>query len=272
MRQPTPDEARGRESLPRTDHLYDIDYDIYDSLYSDFVDDIELIKSIARDIGGPILELMSGTGRVLLPLAREGYETWGVDINEAMTSKLREKLSKEPSEVGRRVHLVKSDVRGFQLGRRFKLIFIVLNSFLHLNTPKDQEACLRAVAAHLEPDGLFLAAFFNPDLNRPEKFLKLNKVIKVEGGEMMWMESQTFDLPAQSTTIYFIYDILGPGGDIKRRLGKTTLRLVFRQEMEHLLGRCGLRAVKVMGGFDGRPFRSDSGMQIYLCKRADAKG
>lgn len=215
---------------------------------------------------------MSGTGRILLPLAREGHDIWGLDINERMTARLKKKLASESKDVGKRVHLVKGDVRSFRLDQKFRLIFVTLNSFLHLNTPEDQEACLRAVATHLEPDGLFLAAFFNPDLNRPEKFLKLNKVIKVEGGEMMWMESQTFDLPAQSTTIYFIYDLLGPGGDIKRRLGKTTLRLVFRQEMEHLLGRCGLRAVKVMGGFDGRPFRSDSGMQIYLCKRADAKG
>ncbi len=264
--------AKPTKSTGRTDELYDIDSELYDALYSDFAEDIELIKSSARETGGPVLELMSGTGRVLLPLAQAGYQIWGMDVNENMTAKLREKLAKEPEEVRKRIHLVQDDIRGFNLGRKFRLIFVTLNSFLHLITPEDQEACLKSVRDHLEPDGLFFAAFFNPDLKRPEKVLKLNKVVKVEGGEMMWMESQTFDLPAQSTTIYFIYDLLGTGGDVRRRLAKTTLRLIFHQEMEDLLKRCGLRAVKVMGGYDGRPFRPDSGMQIYLCKRADAKG
>jgi SAM-dependent methyltransferase len=255
----------------RTDELYDFDYEFYDILFEDFTDDLEFIKSLARETGGPILELMSGTGRVLLPLAREGYEVWGLDVNEKMTSKLESKLAKEPKEVQGRVHLVRGDVRGFHLDRKFRLIFVTLNSFLHLITPGDQEACLTTVREHLEPSGRFFNAFFNPDLNRPEGVLKLNKVAKVENGEIMWLESQTFDLPSQSTTVYFIYDLLGPEGDVKRRLGKTTLRLMFRREMEHLLNRCGLEAIRIMGGYDGRPFEKDSPMQVYLCRRADAK-
>ncbi len=255
----------------RTDELYDFDYEFYDVLFEDFTDDLELIKSLARETGGPILELMSGTGRVLLPLAREGYEMWGLDINENMIAKLTSKLANEPKEVQEQVHLVKGDVRGFHLDRKFRLVFVTLNSFLQLITPGDQEACLKAVREHLEPSGRFFNAFFNPDLNRPERVLKLNKVAKVENGEIMWLESQTFDLPSQSTTVYFIYDLLGPEGNVKRRLGKTTLRLMFRQEMEHLLDRCGLEVIRIMGGYDGRPFEKDSPMQIYLCRRTDAK-
>ncbi|MEK6572561.1 MAG: class I SAM-dependent methyltransferase, partial [Bacteroidota bacterium] len=36
--------------------------------------DVEFFVSLARESGGPVLELGCGTGRVLLPLARAGFE------------------------------------------------------------------------------------------------------------------------------------------------------------------------------------------------------
>ncbi len=258
------------KSLP--DELYDIDYPIYDYLFQEFAEDIELLKGIAKTTNGPILELMSGTGRVFLPLAQAGYELWGLDIHGGMMSKLKEKLALEPKEIQRRIHLVEADARSFRLDRKFGLIFITLNSFLHLLKVEDQEGCLRAVREHLDPKGRFFVAIFNPDLKRPEHVLKLNRVVQLPEGPMMWFESQTFDPPAQTTTIHFIYDFIGPGGEVRRRFAKTTLRMIFRQEMEALVRRCGLEVERVMGGYDGRPFEANSNMQIYLCRRADSKG
>ena len=39
---------------------------------------------LARKSGGPVLEIACGTGRVLLPIAREGIEIEGVDNSESM--------------------------------------------------------------------------------------------------------------------------------------------------------------------------------------------
>lgn len=45
----------------------------------------------ARETGGPVLELACGTGRVLLPIAREGIPCVGLDLSTAMLDVLRAK-------------------------------------------------------------------------------------------------------------------------------------------------------------------------------------
>lgn len=45
--------------------------------------DIEFYLECARRFGGPILELGTGTGRVLVPLADAGHEVVGMDLSSA---------------------------------------------------------------------------------------------------------------------------------------------------------------------------------------------
>jgi 2-polyprenyl-3-methyl-5-hydroxy-6-metoxy-1,4-benzoquinol methylase len=44
---------------------------------------------LARRIGGPVLELACGTGRLTLPLAREGHEVVGLDASPRMLAVAR---------------------------------------------------------------------------------------------------------------------------------------------------------------------------------------
>jgi hypothetical protein len=46
---------------------------LYDALVTD-ASDVEFFVRAAREARGPILELMAGTGRVTMPLARAGLE------------------------------------------------------------------------------------------------------------------------------------------------------------------------------------------------------
>ncbi|HEX6509577.1 MAG TPA: class I SAM-dependent methyltransferase, partial [Chloroflexota bacterium] len=40
---------------------------------------------------GPVLELGVGTGRIAIPLAERGLEVHGIDLSEAMVSRMRSK-------------------------------------------------------------------------------------------------------------------------------------------------------------------------------------
>jgi len=57
--------------------FYDLDHGSLDA-------DLVMIEQYAALCGSPILELACGTGRALLPLARQGYQVTGVDISPAM--------------------------------------------------------------------------------------------------------------------------------------------------------------------------------------------
>ena len=69
---------------------------IYDAVYADR-DDAAFWQAMAAAAGGgPILELGCGTGRVLLPLARAGYEITGLDLSAQMLERCRAK-ARRPS-------------------------------------------------------------------------------------------------------------------------------------------------------------------------------
>lgn len=71
-----------------------IDFDIVADLYDDYVRtdmDIGFYMELCRNRKN-ILELMCGTGRVSLPLIREGFRLTCVDYSEGMLQVFRKKL------------------------------------------------------------------------------------------------------------------------------------------------------------------------------------
>ena len=59
---------------------------------------------------------------------------------------------------------VLGDMRDFEFGRQFGLIFIGRNSLLHLHSTEDLLATFAAVRRHLAPGGIFAFDIFNPNV------------------------------------------------------------------------------------------------------------
>ena len=73
-------------------------------------------RDLARQTGGPILELACGTGRLTIPPARDGHEVVGLDLSLAMLNAAKAKAAKV------KISFVQGDMRNFDLQRRFPLI------------------------------------------------------------------------------------------------------------------------------------------------------
>ena len=58
----------------------------YDAFYSSsglqIAGDLAFYQRIAREVGGPVLELACGTARIALPLGKAGLHVTGVDRSE----------------------------------------------------------------------------------------------------------------------------------------------------------------------------------------------
>ena len=117
-------------------------------------------RDLARQTGGPILELACGTGRLTLPLARDGHEVVGLDASPAMLQATQDKADAEGVEIA----FVQQDMRAFELGRRFPLIILCCNSLAHLTTNEDVKSGLACILKHLAPGGLFAFDIVNPDV------------------------------------------------------------------------------------------------------------
>lgn len=99
--------------------------------------DIPFYLQHARQCGSPILELACGTGRVLIPLAKAGFEMYGVDFSENMLAVCHRKVME--NGVADRVHLSRADMASFDLPRKdFAFVYIPVRSFMHLFTMADR--------------------------------------------------------------------------------------------------------------------------------------
>jgi ubiquinone/menaquinone biosynthesis C-methylase UbiE len=98
----------------------------YDALYSSsgpqIAGDVAFYERVAREAGGPVLELACGTGRVALPLAKAGLHVTGVDRSEAMLTIARRRLAALPASAQERLTFVNQDMSALNLGRRFGFV------------------------------------------------------------------------------------------------------------------------------------------------------
>ena len=136
--------------------------DLYDTYVQvDF--DIPFFLQETRKTSGEVLELMSGTGRVSLPLVQAGVRLTCVDKSAEMLAVLRQKLA----ERGLAATTVPVDVCELDLGKRFDLILIPFHSFSEIISPDDQRRALLRIQEHLAPNGRFICTLGNAATARP---------------------------------------------------------------------------------------------------------
>ena len=102
---------------------------------------VAFYTALAQETGGPVLELACGTGRVCIPIARLGTrgDRPGHRPGHARTGAAQ--VARPP------IRWVEGDARTFDLGERFRLIFLTGNAFQMFLTLADQEALWIACAA-----------------------------------------------------------------------------------------------------------------------------
>jgi SAM-dependent methyltransferase len=251
-------------------------YDIYARFYDlDFGEadaDLFMYQQFASRCGSPILELGCGTGRVLLPLARQGYQITGVDLSLPMLRVARSKVAAE--DLSEQVTLSQQDMRELELGDRFNLAFAAINSFMHLLNTEDQLAALARIRHHLNPGGLLLLDLFNPDLNRLLEARGQVGLAKVmtdpdTGHRLMRFHSDKVDLGEQTIHVTFVMDELDSEGNLQRTLFPFSIRYLFRFELELLLRHAGFEIEAIYGSYDLDEFSGDSPKMIAVARRQD---
>ncbi len=239
----------------------------YDTAYARLRDpsgDREFYLGLAREAGGPVLELGCGTGRTLLPIARAGIPCTGLDASPAMLAALHRK--NPPSTV----RLVRAPMEKFDLQNdRFALIFSAFRAFQHLVTLEQQLHCLECVRRHLAPGGLLAFDVFTPRLDRiaiVEESEREDVRFEQDGEEVVRHTSVERDLTRQVMQVRMRYERRRGGGVVGGDVVEFSMRYFFRYELEHLLTRAGFSDLSFLGNFDGRPYDYHAGETICLAR------
>lgn len=239
----------------------------YDRLFPGGERAVELYRAEADRHGGSVLELGSGTGRTLIPIAADGHPSVGLELSPDMLAEAQRKAA----ERGVDVDWVQGDMRDFDLGRRFDLVIIAANSLLHLHDADDLVSCFRSVSRHLAAGARLVFDVFNPSVH----------VLAGADGVRRTREELAFKDPGRGNVSVDVAETYHAAAQVTRGtwyfsaesqpdylVVPLELRSVFPQELPLLLSLGGLRLVERFGDWSRGPLTAESAIQLCVCESA----
>lgn len=240
--------------------LYDIEETYYDP-------DGPFIEALARETGGPLLDLACGTGRLAIPYAKFGYAVTGVDLALPMIEHARRKAADE----GVAVRFVHGDARSMDLDGRFGLVYMTGNAFQAFLSPADQRAVLAAVRVHLAEDGIFVFGTRAPIPAHLETCLEetiWNRYAAPDGRAITVSGYQRYDPATQVQHWTTLRSWRTASGDSAVNVTRIAIRYAESEELTALLRGSGFAVRSRYGSWLGEPYSGESESMIFVCARA----
>ncbi len=128
----------------------------YDLLFgSDWKAEFDFLQAcIAKHATRPVKRLFEpacGTGRLLIKLAKSGYEVGGNDLNEKSINFCNDRLHRYDFPKS----TVVGDMSDFKVRKKYDVGFNFINTFRHLATEATAEAHLHCMAAAINKGGFY---------------------------------------------------------------------------------------------------------------------
>src|SRR3977135_4527897 len=108
-----------------------------------YAQDLSLWRSLSDDHGDPVLDVGAGTGRIALDLARRGHRVTALDSDADLIGELVRRAT------ALRVDRCVSEPRSFELGARFALCIVPMQTIQLLGGRDGRAGFLAAARAHL---------------------------------------------------------------------------------------------------------------------------
>jgi SAM-dependent methyltransferase len=102
-----------------------------------------------------LLEPGCGSGRLVVALAKRGYDVTGLDIAPEMLNYLRRRLKRS----GLSARVIAGDMTHMAMRSKYDAAFCTFNTFRHLLSEQDAVSHLRSVAECLVSGGVYLLGF-----------------------------------------------------------------------------------------------------------------
>ena len=231
---------------------YDAIARLYDPWSRSVTEDVDFYVALAREAGGPVVELGVGTGRIAVPTAAAGVRVIGVDSSTRMLDVCRERG--DLAGVGHLLDLRLGDFRDPPVDETVPLVTCPFRSLLHLHTDEERLRAFEAARRILRPRGRLAFDVFEPDDD---------DVAHTHG---RWLEREPgiferadWDRGARTLTL-----------GVRGRDGAATMRLAWLSpaEWRALLERAGFEVEALYGWFDRSPYRSGGEDPVWVARAA----
>jgi SAM-dependent methyltransferase len=242
------------------------DGELYDLILKDLPYGRDFYLELAEGAGGPVLDIACGTGRILLPCLQSGVDIEGLDLFEPMLATLRTKAAM--LNLSPRLH--RADMSDFRLPRRYSLIMIPFNAFIHNMTQAAQIRCLERCREHLLSSGVLAFDTFFPSI----EIVGAAEGTRVLEGEMRHpdtglpirlYDTRRFDRVAQEQHSINEIELIDAEGRVSAVFrSQSSSRYLYKHELELLLRIAGFDRWEIYGDFDRKPLTRESDAMIAM--------
>ncbi|SFI35624.1 SAM-dependent methyltransferase [Planctomicrobium piriforme] len=191
-----------------------------------------------------VFEPACGTGRLLIKLAKAGYEVAGNDLNP----KAVEFCNKRMKKAGFTPTVSIGDMADFTVKKKFHAAFNTINSFRHLSSEKAAESHLHCMGNALTKGGLYiLGLHLTPtkgDRIEHEEWTARRGHLQVNSA--MWCKN--LDLKKRNEQLGMTFDIYTPTKQF-RLIDEMNYRTYTDKQFKSLLSRCPEFEVAVIHDF-----------------------
>jgi SAM-dependent methyltransferase len=208
---------------------------------------VDFLVELAGD--GRALELGIGTGRIALPLAQRGVPVHGIELSEAMATRLRAKPG------GEDIGVTIGDFATTTVDGSFSVAYLVYNTIMNLTTQAGQVACFRNVASHLGSGGLFVIEVGVPDLQR----LPLGETIRPFHISEERLGFDEYDVVNQGLISHHFERI---DGNFERH--SMPFRYVWPAELDLMAQLAGMELRERWSSWEREPFTDDSRKHVSV--------
>jgi SAM-dependent methyltransferase len=202
----------------------------------------------ARAARGPVLEVMCGSGRFLVPLAVAGIDIDGIDASVDMLAACKKRCDEQGVSPG----LHRQFAQELDLPRRYSLAFIAAGSFGLIIDDADCRAALHQLFEHLEPGAVLVVDAETPAVaprrtgrwfgrwwNRPD------------GATIVLRELGRYDPETRIEEGLGIYELFVDGRLVETELNNWVRRFWTAEELEIELSSAGFVDIEITEPYEG---------------------
>ncbi len=228
----------------------------YETIHAQLTEDIPFILELAEDAGNPILELGCGTGRLLRPLAANGFTVVGVDDSAEMLALVDPALT-----------TVNADILTLDLAEKSFALAIFSHNTAHHFDARQLGTVLGKVRDHLREGGWLLLDLANPYMmERVEdqaEYEVENTFTDPETKKRVRQYSRWRNA-VETQTLHVEWQFVPQGGAIVNT--QTDYHYIDEESLQKLLVAHGFAEMMLFGDYDSTPFEEESPRMLVIAR------
>lgn len=223
--------------------------------------ELDVYLALSQLLGGPVLELGTGTARVLGALLQAGVDAYGLELNSGMASAGRDRLI-AMGRTDSNERLLVDDMTQFSNSRRYKLVFLAYNTLAQVHDPESLSSLLERVSLVLAPGGELAFDIFLP--HQDELVRSGEAALTIDGLPVTFRERLEYVPETRMQTIDQTFEF-SDGSTRQLRVRNYVWPI---PELEGCVRRHGYEFVGRAIDEQGRPISSTSSLYIARLRRA----